>query len=148
MIRLITIFSFSLVVVSTACTSMEPAASQEKSEKKVEVTINGEWTLYKEEINGKTIDFKNEPTAVSLEFSKNGYFVYFDKITDKKISDSGVSEIQERYKGQFSLNDKLLKMNHFVDDSLITENFVIQKLSADELVLKNKETNTIEFYKK
>jgi len=145
--RLLSFTSFSLLLISAACTSNEPK-TEEKTEKPVEVTINGEWTMYKEQKNGKVVDSKGKPTAVSIEFEANGYFVFFDKITDQKMIDSGVSEIQERYKGQFTLNGKNLKMNHFVNDSLITEEFEVQTLTADELVLKNKASNHVEFYKK
>ena len=145
--RFFSLLTLSLLVVSTSCSSNEPK-TEEKTEKPVEVTINGEWTLFKEQKNGKVVDSKGKPTAVSIEFEANGYFVFFDKITDQKMIDSGVSEIQERYKGQFTLNGKNLKMNHFVNDSLITEEFEVQTLTADELVLKNKASNHVEFYKK
>ncbi len=145
--RLLSFASFSLLLISAACTSNDPQP-EAKTEKPVEVTINGEWTLFKEQKNGKVVDSKGKPMAVSIEFEANGYFVFFDKITDQKMIDSGVSEIQERYKGQFTLNGKNLKMNHFVNDSLITEEFEVQTLTADELVLKNKASNHVEFYKK
>ena len=145
--RLLSFASFSLLLISAACTSNDPQP-EAKTEKPVEVTINGEWTMYKEQKNGKLVDSKGKPTAVSLEFGVNGYYVFFDKITDQKMIDSGVSEIQERYKGQYSLKGTDLKMNHFVNDSLITEEFEVQKLTTDELVLKNKNTNHIEYYKK
>lgn len=145
--RFFSFLALSILVVSTSCSSTEPT-SEEKSEKPVEVTINGEWTLFKEQKNGKILDSKGKPTAVSIEFEANGYYVFFDKITDKKMIDSGVSEIQERYKGQYSLKGTVLKMNHFVNDSLITEEFDVQKLTADELVLKNKNSNHVEYYKK
>lgn len=145
--RFFSLLTLSLLVVSTSCSSKEPK-TEEKTEKPVEVTINGEWTMYKEQKNGKLVDSKGKPTAVSLEFEANGYYVFFDKITDEKMIESGVSEIQERYKGQYSLKGKDLKMNHFVNDSLITEEFEVQKLTANELVIKNKNTNHIEYYKK
>jgi hypothetical protein len=145
--RFFSFLALSILVISTSCSSTE-SKSEEKSEKPVEVTINGEWTLFKEQKNGKILDSKGKPTAVSIEFEANGYYVFFDKITDKKMIDSGVSEIQERYKGQYSLKGTVLKMNHFVNDSLMTEEFEVQKLTADELVLKNKNTNHVEYYKK
>ena len=145
--RFFSFLALSILVVSTSCSSTEPK-SEEKSEKPVEVTINGEWTLFKEQKNGKILDSKGKPTAVSIEFEANGDYVFFDKITDKKMIDYGVSEIQERYKGQYSLKGTVLKMNHFVNDSLITEEFDVQKLTADELVLKNKNSNHVEYYKK
>lgn len=145
--RFFSFLALSILVISTSCSSTE-SKSEEKSEKPVEVTINGEWTLFKEQKNGKILDSKGKPTAVSIEFEANGYYVFFDKITDKKMIDSGVSEIQERYKGQYSLKGTVLKMNHFVNDSLMTEEFEVQKLTTDELVLKNKNTNHVEYYKK
>lgn len=145
--RFFSFLALSILVVLTSCSSTE-SKSEEKSEKPVEVTINGEWTLFKEQKNGKILDSKGKPTAVSIEFEANGYYVFFDKITDQKMIDSGVSEIQERYKGQYSLKGTDLKMNHFVNDSLITEQFEVQKLTTHELVLKNKNSNHVEYYKK
>lgn len=145
--RFFSFLALSILVVSTSCSSTE-SKSEEKSEKPVVITINGEWTLFKEQKNGKILDSKGKPTAVSIEFEANGYYVFFDKITDQKMIDSGVSEIQERYKGQYSLKGTVLKMNHFVNDSLMTEEFEVQKLTADELILKNKNSNHVEYYKK
>lgn len=113
-----------------------------------EVTILGTWTLYKEQINGKKIDHSEKPTAVSLTFKENGFYIFFDKITDKKISDSGVDEIQERYKGQYEKEDGKIMMNHFIEDSLITKNYIIDVLTNNELVLKDNNSKHIQYFKK
>lgn len=135
------------VTLFSSCDSSKPAESQ-KETKDETVSIHGTWTLFKEDKNGKHHDYVGKPTAVSLTLKENGYFIYFDMITDEEMSKSGVDQIQERYKGQFELKDKDLTLNHFVNDSLIAENYTIQNLSADELVLKETKTGNIHYFKK
>lgn len=116
--------------------------------KKEDTGIYGTWTLFKEDKNGKKHDYLGKPTAESLTLKENGYFIYFDKITDEKMNESGVDQIQERYKGQFESTEKLLTLNHFEDDSLIVEKYTILKLSGDELTLKDLESDNIHYFKK
>ncbi len=112
------------------------------------VTINGDWTLLQEEKNGRKLDYSGKPTAVTLTIKENGFFIFFDKITNEKISNSGVPKIQERYKGQYELNGKELNLNHFLEDSLVSESFLIESLTPNELILKNTLTKNIQHYKK
>lgn len=125
--------------------------TKEPKEIKTEVqekNIMGTWTLFKEVKNGQQIDHIGKPTAVSLTLKENGFYIFYDKITDKKISDSGVDEIQERYKGQYQQTNEQLIMNHFVNDSLVSNTYQIKSLTDSELVLVNKKTNEIQYYKK
>lgn len=142
---------FALLLISfsilSSCTT-EEVKKESKEVKETEATICGTWTLYKENINGKTIDHSGKPTAVNLKFEKNGYYILFDKITDKKISDSGVDEIQERYKGQYEWADKNLKMTHFIGDSVIVDSYTIQNLSSSDMVLENTSSKTVHYYRK
>lgn len=110
--------------------------------------ISGTWTLYSEVINGKQIDHSGKPTAVSLTFKDNGYYIFFDKITDEKISDSGVDKIQVRYKGQYEIKDKMLIMNQFENDSLITNNYLIKNLTETEFSIQDQKTKNIRNFKK
>lgn len=143
------IFTLFLLGFSTllSCNSKNPKEDQKEASEKP-VSIHGTWTLFKESKNGKIHDYSGKPTAESLTLKENGYFIYFDLITDKKMSDSGVDQIQERYKGQFELKDKGLTLNHFVNDSLIAEIYTIQNLSAAELVLKEDKTGNTHYFKK
>lgn len=142
-------FALLLISISILSSCNNGNTLNEKKVKELTVTsIFGTWTLYKENINGKIVDHSGRPTAVSLKFEKNGYYILFDKITDKKISDSGVDAIQERYKGQYEWKDKNLELTHFMDDSVIVDVYLIQSLTETELVLENSSTKTIQYYKK
>lgn len=112
------------------------------------VTLIGTWTLYKEKIKGKQVDHSGNPTAVSLTFKENGFYIFFDKITDTKISDSGVDQIQERYKGQYEQTDNIIVMNHFIMDSLISKAYIIDRLTENELVLKEKDSKHEQYFKR
>jgi hypothetical protein len=140
------LFITSLLSLSS-CGDNSVNDEKSKTENAV-VSINGDWTLRKEEKNGKKLDYSGKPTAVTLTIKENGYFIFFDKITNEKISDSGVPKIQERFKGQYDLDGKELSLNHFVDDSLVSESFTIQSLTASELILKSNTTKNIQYFKK
>lgn len=143
-ISLLLIFALSIF---QSCNNNTSTKVPEESKHGI-VKIGGTWTLIKANNNGKRIDYEGKPTAVSLTLKENGYFIFFDKITDPKISNSGVDEIQVRYKGQYEYVGNTLKMNHFVDDSLITETYIVEDLSEEELVLKDEKTKKTQFYKK
>ncbi len=138
-----------LLSIATLQSCGEKGVNDETAkEENTVVSINGDWTLHKEEKNGKKLDYSGKPTAVTLTLKENGYFIFFDKITNEKISDSGVAKIQERYKGQYDLDGKELSLNHFVNDSLVSESYTIQSLTATELILKSNTTKNIQHFKK
>ncbi|MFN5846259.1 MAG: hypothetical protein ACK46O_11180, partial [Flavobacteriia bacterium] len=56
-----------------------------------------------------------------------------------KMKSDGISTIQERYKGQFYLNENNLIMHHYISDSLVTKRFKVEKLNATELVINDTE---------
>lgn len=142
-------FALLLILGLVTFQSCENKTSEKNVEKteKTEATITGTWTLYKEVINGKQVDHSGKPTAVSLTLKENGFYILFDKITDPKISGS-VDEIQERYKGQFEQKDKVLTMNHFVNDSLVSKSVTIERLTENELILKDNTTKNQQYFKK
>ncbi|MEY3236426.1 MAG: hypothetical protein RI883_527 [Bacteroidota bacterium] len=144
------IFTALLLLIVTSlqsCGEKETSDEAGKTDNSI-VSINGDWTLHKEEKNGKKLDFSGKPTAVTLTIKENGYFIFFDKITNEKISNSGVPKIQERYKGQYDLDGKELSLNHFVNDSLVSESYSIESLTATELILKSNTTKNIQHFKK
>lgn len=110
--------------------------------------IQGIWTLYKETKGDKTIDYSGEPTASRYEFKENGYFVYYDQITNKKISDSGVGSIQDHLKGQFEVKENEILLNHYKGDSLITKVLSIESASSDELILVDEKSGKTSYFKK
>lgn len=132
----------ALIVILSSCGSSD-------SGKKIQVKdLDGIWTLYKETKGDKTIDYSGEPTASRYEFKENGYFVYYDQITNKRISESGVGSIQDHLKGQFELKENEILLNHYKGDSLITKVFEIESSSSDELVLVDNKTGKTSYFKK
>jgi hypothetical protein len=119
-----------------------------KKESANEVSLSGTWTLFKEQRGDKEINLEEKPTAVSLNLKDNGYFIYFDKINDSEMTESGVGTIQERYKGQYAMEDGHLEMKHYENDSLIEESFKIKELSAEKLVLQDENSEHIQFWKR
>ena len=65
-------FALLLITLSviSACNT-EDAKKDSKEEKETEVTIHGTWTLYKEKINGKTIDLTETETRVLHIFASS-----------------------------------------------------------------------------
>lgn len=119
-----------------------------ESTKSTEENLFGTWTLFKETKQGKSIDYAGVPSASRIEFDSTGYFVYYDQITDEKISNAGVGVIQDHYKGQFKLEEMDLKMNHYIQDTLIVKKFKIEKISDTELVLIDEKAGKTSYFKK
>ena len=116
---------------------------------KVEQTdLTGTWTLFKEVKNEKTIDYSGVPSATKIEFKDNGYFLIFDKITDEKISSAGVGTIQDNLKGQYEIIDNLIRMNHYLGDSLIKKDLEVVSFDDETLVLKDPKTGKTSYFKK
>lgn len=128
-------------LIISSCGSSESAKSDEEN-------LFGTWTLFKETKQGKSIDYSGVPAASRIEFDSTGYFVYYDQITDEKISNSGVGMIQDHYKGQFKLEEMDLKMNHYIQDTLIVKKFKIEKISENELVLLDEKAGKTSYFKK
>ena len=126
----------------SACNSSENTAEAKKED------ITGTWTLFKETKKGETIDYSGVPSASRIEFKENGYFVYFDQITDEKINNSGIGSIQDNLKGQYELKDGFILLNHYNQDTLLTKTFVLKSLKDGELVLKDEESDKLSYYKK
>jgi hypothetical protein len=124
------------------------SCKENKNESNDEPIISGTWTLFKERKGTKEIDLEEKPTAVSLNLKENGYFIYFDKINDEEMTNSGVGKIQERYKGQYAVEDGHLEMKHYEKDSLIEESFIIKDLSAEKLVLQDEKSGLLQFWKR
>ncbi|MFO0493892.1 MAG: lipocalin family protein [Flavobacteriia bacterium] len=119
-----------------------------KNEPTQEVRIYGTWTLFKEQKGSKEIDLEEKPTAISLNLKDNGYFIFFDKINDAEMTESGVGKIQERYKGQYAMEDGHLEMKYYENDSLIEESFKIKELSAEKLVLQDENSGLLQYWKR
>jgi len=133
-------FLFISILITSCGTSENPKSTEEN--------LFGTWTLFKETKQGKTIDYTGVPAASRIEFDSTGYFVYYHQITDEKISNAGVGVIQDHYKGQFKLEEMDLKMNHYIQDTLIVKQYKIEKISDTELVLLDQKAGKVSYYKK
>lgn len=139
------LFFLPIIVVLfliSSCTSSEKQLDLKKED------VQGIWTLYKETKGDKTIDYSGEPTASRYEFKENGYFVFYDQITNKKISDSGVGSIQDLLKGQYEVKEGEIYLNHYVGDSLITKVFAVEVTGQEELVLIDNKRGKTSYFKK
>lgn len=142
------------ITVLTIVTSMyflnSCSGSSSETEKSTSSSqpIFGTWTLIKENKNGKEVNYDGKPTSLKLTLKDNGYFILFDKITDEKIKNSGVSSIQEYYKGQYKKQNKTLVINRFEGDSIISTKYQIKELSNDQLVLTETKANHVQYFKK
>ncbi len=125
------IYLFLIVFTVVACGGTEETTNKEND------SIVGKWTLYKEVKKGKSFNYNGVPTATKIEFKENGYFILFDEITDEKINNDNIGSIQEDFKGQYEVTDKLLKINRFDGDSSSSETLTINELSSNELILKS-----------
>lgn len=136
-------------ILFAAITLLFNSCGSSDSTKDVETKdLHGIWTLYKETKGDKTIDYSGEPTASRYEFKENGYFVYYDQITNKKISESGVGSIQDLLKGQYEVKDNEVLLNHYKGDSLVTKIYAIESSSESELILVDNKTGKTSYYKK
>jgi hypothetical protein len=131
-----------LLLLISSCTSSNDKVDLKSKD------LNGIWTLFKETKGDKTIDYNGEPTASRYEFKENGYFVFYDQITNKKISESGVGSMQDHLKGQFEVKENKILLNHYEQDSLITKIIVVDKISSTELVLVDEKSGKSSYYRK
>ncbi|MES2799538.1 MAG: lipocalin family protein [Bacteroidota bacterium] len=137
------LFIFSLLAIFSISSCGTPYDSSQKN-----TGIVGNWTLVKEVKNNKVINYDGIPTASKYEFKENGYYVYYDKITNEKIAKSGVGTIQDIEKGQFMQEDADLKLNHYLGDSLVTKTLIVKEQTATHLTLFDETTNKTSHFKK
>jgi hypothetical protein len=140
--HLIVLMSIGMAVFSGCQDSSKNSTDTEEqiSENKDPKDIKGTWTLVEElHKGGKNVVWEGRPTVPEMTFKENGYFLFVDRITDEEMKSEGIATIQDRYKGQYDLKNNRLTLNHYKADSLITENFAIEKISEVELVINDKE---------
>ena len=125
-----------LFLVLFSCTNSNNKESVEPSD------ITGLWTLFKEEKQGRTIDYSGVPSATRIELKENGYFLLFDQITNEKINTSDVGSIQDKLRGQYQVNDGVIQLNHYIGDSLVQRKLTILSLDKDVLILKDEKAKT------
>jgi len=98
----------------------------------------GRWKLSKKEGNDKkSIDLTNKSTVLILNLEENGYFTYYDSVTNPDWINTGVPRIQVQSHGQWSLEDKTLILTDSEQDK--TERLVIQEISDNDMITKNAE---------
>lgn len=128
-------------------TSCESSSTPETPTEVAAPTLLGEWELYKEIVNGKTLDCSAEEIKTILSFKGEGYFIYFDDLSNSGIG-TKVAKIQTHYKGQYEVDGKKLTLS-FTDDSKDFEDlYTIQSTTETELVLVNTKSSKETHYKK
>lgn len=145
-----TLFFTFLILGLLSTSACENSVEPEKMDlvKKEDANIYSTWVLTKEVQNGKVFNHSQKSSTVCLTMKENGFFIFFDRITNKKMNDSGINQIQERYKGQFEFDGSKLVLKHFINDSIIVENYVVQEFTPNELILKDTKTENIHYFKK
>lgn len=135
--KLFTIITLTLII--SAC-----GTPYDNSKK--DTGIIGKWTLVKEIWGEKEVNYDGIPTASKFEFKENGYYFYFDQITNEKIAKSGVGTIQENEKGQYIIDDNNLQLNHYEGDNLAIKIYQIKSQSASSLILVDMKSGKISHY--
>jgi len=101
-------------------------------------SLVGRWKLSKKEGNDKkSIDLTNKSTVLILHLEENGYFTYYDSVTNQDWIRTGVPRIQVQSKGQWTLEDNTLILNDSEQDK--EERLNIEKISENDMVTKNSE---------
>lgn len=133
-----TIFTLTFLVLISCGTPYDSS--------KKDTGLVGKWTLVKEVKGEKVIDYDGIPTASKYEFKDNGYYVYFDQITNEKIAKSGVGTIQDNEKGQYVIDGKHLILNHYIGDSLVSKSLSIETQNATKLIVVDKKSGKTSHY--
>ena len=143
-------FSF-LCLIFASCTGGDGKnkSSSNAADTDTLALLNGTWTLTKElHSKGKNVIWEGRPTVPQLTFDKNSYFILADLVTDKKMQQEGIPAIQDRYKGQYTWKDQVLKLDHYEGDSLIVESFEIKKINGEQLVINDDQRSRTWFFKR
>jgi hypothetical protein len=139
------------MVLMSACANSENnngLINEENSYDTLEL-LKGTWTITKElHSKGKNVVWQGRPTVPQLTFNQNAYFLIVDRVTDEKMQKDGIPAIQERYKGQFTWKNATLQLDHYVEDSLITEKFQINKITDKDLIIEDRSKGRTWFLKR
>ena len=139
------------MVLMSACANSENnngLINEENSYDTLEL-LKGTWTITKElHSKGKNVVWQGRPTVPQLTFNQNAYFLLVDRVTDEKMQKDGIPAIQERYKGQFTWKNATLQLDHYVEDSLITEKFQINKITDKDLIIEDRSKGRTWFLKR
>tara|TARA_B100000508_G_scaffold91658_2_gene71470 strand:- start:36976 stop:37458 length:483 start_codon:yes stop_codon:yes gene_type:complete len=112
--------------------------------------LSTRWVLVnrRNESGDKSKDFEKEPTSIVTYFEDNGYFRVYDSITEARNED-GVQKIEQRNSGQWEINeDGILVLRFTKPDTVIVEEFEIQELDKDKLIIKSLKKDVISRYEK
>ncbi len=117
-------------IIFTGCTSSEIKTD----EKTPAVSLMGEWELSKEIVNGKTLDCSEEEIKTILSFTDQGYFVYFDDLSNSGLG-AKIAKMQTHYKGQYLVEGDTLSLSYTDDAEDYRDDYSIKTASKKELVL-------------
>lgn len=145
----LTILLFSI----PSCGDDIPEKTVNKEAGETTISITGRWKLTRSQntsASNDQVEYADQPTDVILHLQKNGYFIVYDTFTSPSWKQKGLPLIQQRSRGQWTLEGKQLQLNYFSDDSNFTEELEVTKLSQNELVTrgKDKKSNVYKTYGK
>lgn len=103
-------------------------------------SLEGDWELTKELFNNQSFDCTENPIKTVLSFKENGYFIYFDDLTNSGLSGE-IDKIQMHFRGQYSLEENELILNHSENDEESSEVYDIKSISEKSLVIINTDNN-------
>lgn len=99
-------------------------------------SLEGDWELTKELFNNQSFDCTENPIKTVLSFKENGYFIYFDDLTHSGLSGE-IDKIQMHFRGQYSLEENVLTLNHSENDEESSEIYDIKSINDKSLVIVN-----------
>ncbi len=152
------IFVISLVLFS--CKNDEKSSSDQENVKDEQVNnqlttselLSTRWVLKnrKNEKGDKSIDFEEKSSTIVTYYEDNGYFRVYDSIQNAK-NEEGVRNIEQRRSGQWDVKEKdipLLTMRYTQEDTVIVEEYEIQEVTKNDLIIKSLNKDIIETYKR
>ncbi len=150
------IFVISLVLLS--CKNDEKSSSDQENVKDEQVNnklttselLSTRWVLKnrKNEKGDKSINFEEKSSTIVTFYEENGYFRVYDSIQNAK-NEEGVRNIEQRRSGQWDVKSKdtpILTMRYTQEDTVIVEEYEIQEVTKNNLIIKSINKDIIETY--
>jgi len=125
------IFSVSTALFSSCSSNENIKTTNTKTSE-----LKGDWELTKELVNNQSLDYTQNPIKTILSFKENGYFLHFDDLAKSGLS-GAIDKIQLHYRGQYTLEENVLTLNHSVNKEENNEIYDIKNNKKKSLVLIN-----------
>jgi len=137
-------FTFSLIILLfSGCNE-----ASNGSLKTIDVaSLEGDWELTQEVFNNQTFDCTDNPIKTVLTLKENGYFIYFDDLTNSGLI-GDIDKIQVYLRGQYTFEENILTLNQTENSEESSETFEVKSVDKKELVLVNIDSTKELHYKK